>query len=78
MPELEHVFAPTLPIPDFLVGEVQSKLAYVMKTYARRRSRQQATGSRSTCIGLLINQPFPSWRRRPNGLCSRWSKGRSN
>lgn len=29
MPENLHQFSPVLPIPDYLVGEVQSKLAYV-------------------------------------------------
>src|SRR3990172_2430727 len=52
MPELEHTFSPALPIPDFLVSEVQSKLAYVDENI--RQAQVAPAGDRIT---LYLQRP---------------------
>ncbi|OGO42554.1 MAG: hypothetical protein A2W36_04105 [Chloroflexi bacterium RBG_16_58_14] len=52
MPELEHAFSPALLIPDFLVGEVQSKLAYVDENI--RQAQVAPAGDRIT---LYLQRP---------------------
>ena len=51
MSELQHEFLPALPIPDFLVSEVQSKLAYVDENI--RQARITPTGDR---IALFLHR----------------------
>jgi hypothetical protein len=53
MPEHSMEFTPALPIPDFLVGEVQSKLAYVDERILK--AHVSPTGD---CITLSLNSPI--------------------
>ena len=62
MPELEHAFSPALLIPDFLVGEVQSKLAYVDENI--RQAQVAPAGDRIT---LYLQRPADQPPAKPVG-----------